>query len=72
MTKITDLFSVGESVSWITVNRSGKVVDIRRRTGVIEEIQGKDAMIRINGRRYRKRIPLVELENNTRPYSPAP
>lgn len=70
MTKITDIFKVGDSVKWVKVTRQGRMVDIRLKRGIVDEIIGSEAMIKIPGKIRRKRMSLYELENETRPYEP--
>lgn len=68
MTSIKELFKKGDRVEWITIHRNGRTIDIKKHSGVIDEIVGSDAMVKTPGRISRKRISLFELKNITRPY----
>lgn len=61
-TKITDLFSVGDHVVWVSIRRYGNVIDVKKHRGTIDEIIGSDAMIKRDGFSRRKRVSLFELK----------
>lgn len=56
--KITDIFRIGDRVTWMKAKKTRGTIEIRNYSGIIKEIEGTRALIRS---RYFKRIISVSL-----------
>lgn len=62
MGKITDHFKVGDSVEWISVKKIGSSIELKKYSGIIDEIKGSRALISSPYFKRRRIISLFELD----------
>jgi len=56
------VWRVGDKFEWVLARHIGRTIEINLHHGVIEKITGPMAMVRIDGKSRRKRLPLRVLK----------
>lgn len=56
------VWRVGDKFEWVLARHIGRTIELTLHTGVIDKITGPMAMVRIDGKSRRKRLPLRVLK----------